>query len=78
MLLRLKNKRSKDVSQDWFAAEIMAKLTERDRDIERDKERERERDKLFRKWKKCRLHFGKDKEARNEVQDFSIYFSNLA
>lgn len=47
MLLRLKNKRSKDASQDWFAAEIMAKLTERDRDIERDKERER--DKLFRK-----------------------------
>ena len=42
MLLRLKNKRSKDVSQDWFAAEIMAKLTERDRDIDRQRQRERE------------------------------------
>ena len=24
------------------------------------------------------MHFGKDKEAKNEVQDFSIYFSSLA
>ena len=51
MFIRLKNKRGKGVSQDWFAAEIMAKLTKRDRDI--DRERQRERDKLFKKLFAC-------------------------
>ena len=51
-----KNKRIKGTSQDWFDAQIIAKINERD--------------KLFKKFKKSRLHVDKDnyKEAGNEVQ----------
>ena len=51
-----KNKRIKGTSQNWFDAEIMEKISDRD--------------KLFKKFKKSRLHLDKDnyKEARNEVQ----------
>ena len=51
-----KNKRIKGTSQNWFDAEIMEKISDRD--------------KLFKKFKKSRLHVDKDnyKEARNEVQ----------
>ena len=51
-----KSKRIKGTSQNWFDAEIMEKIYERD--------------KLFKKFKKSRLHVDKDnyKEARNEVQ----------
>ena len=51
-----KNKRIKGTSQDWFDAEIMEKINERD--------------KLFKKFKKSRWHVDKDnyKEAKNEVQ----------
>ena len=50
-----KNKCIKGMLQDWFDAEIMQKIIERD--------------KLFKKFKKLLLHVGKDKykEARNEV-----------
>ena len=49
-----KNKRIKGTSEDWFDAEIMKKINERD--------------KVFKKFKKSRLHVDKDnyKEARNE------------
>ena len=52
-----KNKCVKGTSQDQFDAEIMGKITKRD--------------KLFKKQKKSRLHADKDncKEARNEVQE---------
>ena len=51
-----KNKRIKGKSQNWFDAEIMEKISDRD--------------KLFKAFKKSRLHVDKDnyKEARNEVQ----------
>ena len=51
-----KNKRIKGTLQNWFDAEIMEKISDRD--------------KLFKKFKKSRLHVDKDnyKEARNEVQ----------
>ena len=51
-----KNKPIKGTSQNWFDAEIMEKISERD--------------KLFKKFKKSRLHVDKDnyKEVRNEVQ----------
>ena len=51
-----KNKRIKGTSQNWFNAEIMEKINERD--------------KLFKKFKKSRLHVDKDnfKDARNELQ----------
>ena len=51
-----KNKRIKGKSQNWFDAEIMEKISDRD--------------KLFKTFKKSRLHVDKDnyKEARNEVQ----------
>ena len=51
-----KNKRIKGTSQDWFDAEIMEKINERD--------------KLFKKFKKSCWHVDKDnyKEAKNEVQ----------
>ena len=51
-----KNKWIKDTSQNWFDAEIMEKISDMD--------------KLFKTFKKSRLHVGKDnhKEARNEVQ----------
>ena len=50
-----KNKRIKGTSQDWFDAQIIEKINERD--------------KLFKKFKKFRLHVDKDnyKEPRNEV-----------
>ena len=52
-----KNKRIMGTSQHWFDAEIMEKISERD--------------KLFKKFKNSRLHVNKDnyKEARNEVQN---------
>ena len=52
-----KNKRMKGTSQDFIDADIMAKIYERD--------------KLFKKFKKSRLHVDKGnyKEARNEVQN---------
>ena len=51
-----KNKRIKGTSQDWFDAEIMEKISDRD--------------KLFKKFKNSLLHVDKDnhKKARNEVQ----------
>ena len=51
-----KNKRIKGTSQGWFDAEIMEKISDRD--------------KLFKKFKRSRLHSDKDnyKEAKNEVQ----------
>ena len=51
-----KNKRIKDRLQDWFDAQIIEKVNERD--------------KLFKKFKTSRLHVDKDnyKGARNEVQ----------
>ena len=51
-----KNKRIKGTSQNQFDAEIMEKISDRD--------------KLFQKFKKSRLHVDKDnyKELRNEVQ----------
>ena len=51
-----KNKRIKGTWQDWFDAEIKEKISDRD--------------KLFKTFKKSRLHVDKDnyKEARNEVQ----------
>ena len=51
-----KSKRIKGTSQNWFDAEIMEKISDRD--------------KLFKKFKKSCLHVDKDnyKEARNEVQ----------
>ena len=51
-----KNKPIKGTSQDWFDAEIMEKISERD--------------KLFKKFKISRLHVNKDnyKEARVEMQ----------
>ena len=51
-----KNKRINGTSQNWFDAEIMEKINDRD--------------KLFKKCKKSRLRADKDnyKEARNEVQ----------
>ena len=51
-----KNKRIKGTSQDWFGAQIIEKINERD--------------KLFKKFKKFRLHLDKDnyKGPRNEVQ----------
>ena len=51
-----KNKRIKGISQNWFDAEIMEKISDRD--------------KLFKKFKKSHLHVDKYnyKEARNEVQ----------
>ena len=50
------NKRIKGTSQDWSDAQIIEKTNERD--------------KLFKKFKKSRVHVDKDnyKEARNEVQ----------
>ena len=50
------NKRIKGTSQDWFDAQIIEKINERD--------------KVFKKFKKSRLHVDKDnyKEARNEIQ----------
>ena len=55
-----KNKRIKGTSKDWFDAEIMEKINERD--------------KVFKKFKKSRLHVDKDNynEARNELQKHSI------
>ena len=55
-LVPSKNKRIKGTLQDWFNARITEKINERD--------------KLFKKFKKSRLHVDKDnyKEARNEVQ----------
>ena len=46
--------------QDWLDAEIVGKINKTD--------------KLFKKFKKSRLHVDKDnhKEARNEVQNFSV------
>ena len=54
-----KNKRIKGTSQNWFDAEIMEKISDRD--------------KLFKKFKKSRLHVDKDnyKEGRNKVQKLS-------
>ena len=51
-----KSKRIKGKSQNWFDAEIMEKISDRN--------------KLFKKFRKSRLHVDKDnyKEARNEVQ----------
>ena len=51
-----KNKRIKGISQNWFDAEIMEKISDRDE--------------LFKKFKKSRLHVDKynHKEARNKVQ----------
>ena len=51
-----KNKRIKGTSQNWFDVEIMEKISDRD--------------KLFKKFKKYRLHVDKDsyKESRSEVQ----------
>ena len=51
-----KNKRINGTSQNWFDAEIMEKINDRD--------------KLFKKFKKSRLRADKDnyKEARNDVQ----------
>ena len=51
-----KNKRIKGTSQDWFDAQIIEKVNERD--------------KLFKKFKTSHLHVDKDnyKRARNEVQ----------
>ena len=55
-LVPSKNKRIKGTSQNQFDAEIMEKISDRD--------------KLFKKLKKSRLHVDKDiyKEVRNEVQ----------
>ena len=51
-----KNKRIKGTSQNWFDAEIMEKIGDRD--------------KVFKNFKKSHLHVDKDnyKEARNEIQ----------
>ena len=51
-----KNKRIASTSQNWFDAEIMKKISDRD--------------KLFKKFEKSRLHVDKDNynEVRNEVQ----------
>ena len=59
-----KNKPIKGMSQDWFDAEIMEKISEKD--------------KIFKKFQKFPLHVNKDncKEARNEVQKL-IHTSEL-
>ena len=59
-----KSKRIKGTSQDWFDAEIMEKISERN--------------KIIKKFKKFPLHVNKDncKEARNEVQKL-IHTSKL-
>ena len=64
-----KNKRIKGTSQNWFDAEIMERISDTD--------------KLFKKFRKSRLHVDKDnyKEARNGVQKLirskkKAYFEN--
>ena len=59
LLIILHAVKTKDTLQDWFNAEIVEKISERD--------------KLFKKFRKSCLYVDKDdyKEARNEVQQLT-------